>query len=137
MFSEMVLYHSLLVYILLALEIVSLSILFLGSEYKKIVKKMRVYMFFFHGLTTTVAFSGLVAFVFAKMDFNLNIVAMIVVYILLSILESIKYLKILKKSKNIKEIRVIGVKYTIINILLILALIVVEIIGKSHAVSVL
>jgi len=136
MFDEMVLYHSILVEILLGLLVISLAIIFVGDDYKKIVKRMRVYMFFFHGLTTTVAFSGLVAFVFAKMSFDLTILAMIVVYVALSSLESLKYLKILKKSKNIKEIRTIGLKYTAINILLIVVLIVWKIEEHSHAVPI-
>jgi len=135
MFEEMILYHNTLVKILLSLLVVGIIIPFLSSESNKTIKRLRIYMFFFHGLVTTVAFSGLIAFVFGKIDFNLSILAMIALYIIISVLESIKYLKILKYSENSK-IKATNIKYTLINILLIVALVVWKIVEHKSAVSI-
>ncbi len=136
MFDEMVLYHSILIDTLFGLFIISLVIVYIGDSYKKIIKRLRVYMFFFHGITTGVAFSGLVAFVFAKIDFNLTILAMIIIYLAISILESIKYIKIVKSDKSLERVRTISIKYTVINILLVVSLVIWKMVEKSSAVSV-
>jgi hypothetical protein len=86
-------------------------------------------MFFIHSFFAMVAFSGLVAFMFAKMDFDLSISAMIVVYISITIVESIKYIKMLKLD-DISKIRAVDIKYTIINILQIVALVIWKL--KEH-----
>jgi len=135
MFEEMILYHNILVKILLGILIVGIIIPFLSSDSSKTIKRLRIYMFVFHGLATTVAFSGLIAFVFGKIDFNISILAMILLYIIVSVLESIKYLKILKYSDN-SQIRATNIKYTLINILLIVALVVWKIVEYKSAVSV-
>jgi len=135
MFEEMILYHNILVKILLGILLVGITIPFLSSDRAKTIKRLRVYMFFFHGLVTTVAFSGLIAFVFGKIDFNLSILAMIALYIIISVLESLKYLKILKYSDN-SQIRATNIKYTLINILLIVALVVWKIVEHKSAVSI-
>jgi len=135
MFEEMILYHNILVKILLGILIVGIIIPFLSSDSSQTIKRLRIYMFVFHGLATTVAFSGLIAFVFGKIDFNISILAMILLYIIVSVLESIKYLKILKYSDN-SQIRATNIKYTLINILLIVALVVWKIVEYKSAVSV-
>jgi len=135
MFEEMILYHNILVKILLGLLIVGIIIPFLSKDSSQTIKRLRIYMFFFHGLVTTVAFSGLIAFVFGKIDFNLSILAMVALYIIISVLESLKYLKILKYSDN-SQIKVTNIKYTLINIVLIVALVVWKILEHKSAVSI-
>jgi len=135
MFEEMILYHNILVKILLGLLIVGIIIPFLSKDSNQTIKRLRIYMFFFHGLVTTVAFSGLIAFVFGKIDFNLSILSMILLYIIVSVLESLKYLKILKYSENSK-IKATNIKYTLINILLIVALVVWKVVEHKSAVSI-
>jgi len=135
MFEEMILYHNILVKILLGLLVVGIIIPFFSKDSSKVIKRLRIYMFFFHGLVTTVAFSGLIAFVFGKIDFNLSILAMVALYIIISVLESLKYLKILKYSNN-SQIRATNIKYTLINILLIVALVVWKIVEHKSAVSI-
>jgi len=138
MFDEMVFYHDILVKILLGLLVVGMLIPFLSSDSIKSIRRIRIYMFVFHGFITTVAFSGLVAFVFVKMSFDLSILVMIVVYIFLTVLESVKYLKILKLYKNssnsIKDIQSINIKYSLINILIVTSLIIWKIMEHSSAV---
>jgi len=77
----------------------------------------------------------LIAFVFGKIDFNLSILAMVALYIIISVLESLKYLKILKYSDN-SQIKVTNIKYTLINIVLIVALVVWKILEHKSAVSI-
>jgi len=140
MFDEMVLYHYILVKVLLGLLVLEMIIPFLGSDSSKVIKRIRIYMFVFHGLVTTVAFSGLVAFIFGKMSFDLSIFIMIVVYILLTVLESIKYLKTLKLAResntSIQKIRAISIKYILVNILLIVVLIVWKTVEHGSAVPI-
>jgi len=135
MFEEMILYHYILVQILLGLLVVGMIIPFLSKDSSKTIKRLRIYMFFFHGLVTTVAFSGLIAFIFGKIDFNMSILAMVALYIIISVLESLKYLKILKYSEN-SQIKVTNIKYTLINIVLIVALVVWKIVEHKSAVSI-
>jgi hypothetical protein len=139
MFEEMVLYHNILVQILIVVLLVGISIPFWSSDLAKIVRRMRIYMFWSHGTITTVAFSGLIAFIFGKISLDMGIIAMIVVYILLILFESIKYIKILNLSKTkenpIREIKVINIGYTLINVLLILLIIIWQIEEKANAVS--
>ncbi len=128
MFNEMVLYHSILIYTLLLVVIIGFVTPLLNRDCNIIVKRLRVYIFIFHGVATTVAFSGLVAFTFAKMAFNLNILLMIIAYIAISTIESIKYLKFKKGCK-----KDINIKYSLINIFILIA-----VIGwvHTHAVSI-
>ena len=83
MFDEMVLYHYILVLILLGVLIVGIIIPFLSSDNNKVIKRIRIYMFFFHGFITTVAFSGLVTFVFGNIAFSLKILIMLLFYIII------------------------------------------------------
>jgi hypothetical protein len=137
MFEEMLLYHLILVYILLGVILIGATIPFWNSNYNKTIKRLRIYMFWFHGIMTTVAFSGLVAFVFAKMDFNLRIFTMIMVYISITLLESIKYIKTINRGYSLEKIRNIAIKYTIVDIILIVAMILWKTKGQSGAVSIL
>ncbi len=123
MFNEMVLYHSILVDSLLLVVIIGYIIPFLSQNCKTTIRRLRIYMFIFHGVITTVAFSGLVAFTFAKMALNLNIVLMVLVYISTTTIESLRYLKF---KKSCRENR-----YSLINILILIALI-----GWEYAVSI-
>ncbi len=118
MFNEMVFYHSILVYTLLLVVIIGFVIPFLAKNCNITIKRLRIYSFIFHGIITTVAFSGLVAFTFAKMTFNLNILLMVLAYLAISTIESIKYLKFKKGCK-----RDINIRYSLINILILLAVI--------------
>ena len=120
MFNEMVLYHSILVYTLLLVVIIGFLIPILNKNCDVNIKRLRIYIFIFHGLISTVAFSGLIAFTFAKMAFSLNILLMIIAYIAISAIESIRYLKY---KKSCKENR-----YSLINILILIA-----VIGWVHA----
>ncbi len=123
MFNEMIFYHSILVYTLLLVVIIGFVTPLLNRDCNSIVKRLRVYIFIFHGVATTVAFSGLVAFTFAKMVFNLNILLMIIAYLAISTIESIKYLKFKKGCK-----RDINIKYSLTNIFILIA-----VIGWVHA----
>ncbi len=118
MFNEMVFYHSILVYTLLLVVIMGFAIPILNKNCNLTIKRLRIYIFIFHGIIATVAFSGLVAFTFAKMAFNINIFLMVLTYLIISIIESIKYLKFKKSCR-----KNINIKYSLINILILIAVI--------------
>lgn len=127
-FDEMVLYHALLIKMVLGLLVVGMVIPFLSSDCTKTINRKRIYMFFLHGLLAAVAFSGLVAMVFAQISFDLSMAVMIVAYIAMSVLESIKYLTMIK-SRSTPEtcntvMRKVTLSYTPISILIIVLLVV-------------
>ncbi len=128
MFNEMVFYHSILVYTLLLVVIIGFAIPILNKNCNLTIKRLRIYIFIFHGIIATVAFSGLVAFTFAKMAFNINIFLMVLTYLIISIIESIKYLKFKKSCR-----KNINIKYSLINILILIAVICWV---HAHAVSI-
>jgi len=139
-FEEMIIYHSFLIKIVLGLLVLGMIIPFLSTSCNKTIRRMRIYMFFSHGFITSVAFSGLVALVFAQIDFNFSIFVMILVYILLSLFESMKYLNMLKVRFEaevcVKKIRDISLKYTLINIAMVAILIVWKIMEHKSAVPI-
>ena len=139
-FDEMILYHAVLIKILLGLLVVGMIIPFLSSVCKKTIKRTRIYMFIFHGFMTSVAFSGMVAFVFVQMSFNISMGLMIVAYLMISTIESVKYLLMLKTQKESKgcntQMRRVSLKYTMINIMIIALFVVYKIMEHSSAVSV-
>ena len=139
-FSEMIMYHAILIKMMLAVLIIGMIIPFLGSDCAKTVKRTRIYMFASHGLLSMIAFSGLVAFVFAEMSFNLSIIVMIVAFFAMIMLEVAKYKTILKGRSDakscVKKARTTAVFYTIVNIILIAGLVVWKIMEAKSAVPV-
>lgn len=139
-FNEMVMYHSVLIKIMLAVLVIGMIIPFLSKECAKTVKRTRIYMFVSHGLLTMIAFSGLIAFVFADISISLSIIAMIIAFLAMIMIEVMKYKKILKASSNsehcMKNARVIAIVYTLLNIAIIAGLVVYKIMEAKSAVSV-
>ncbi|SFV66298.1 hypothetical protein MNB_SV-12-1937 [hydrothermal vent metagenome] len=137
-YDEMMVYHGALVYILLGLLILGMLIPFFSMDCAKSIKRKRIYMFFFHGLITTVAFSGLVGFVFVRMDFNISMAVMILFYILVSVIESFKYLTMLKtlvsKERCNAKLRAISIKYSLINIVMIAGIIIYKVVEHQSAI---
>jgi len=139
-YDEMMVYHGASVYLLLGLFIFGALIPFFSKDCAKTVKRKRVYMFFSHGLINIVAFSGLVGFIFVKMDFNMSMAVMILLYILLSVLESIKYIGMLKtlisKETCNSELRSISLRYSLINIFMVAGIIIYKVMEHQDAVPV-
>ena len=137
-YDEMMVYHETLVYLLLGLLIFGMLIPFFSKDCAKSIKRKRIYMFFSHGLINIIAFSGLVGFVFVRMDFNISIAVMLLFYILLTTIESIKYLAMLrtlvsKESCN-SQLRAISVKYTLINIAMVAGILIYKIVEHHNAI---
>lgn len=136
-FATMVLYHSILIKVMLALLIGGLIIPFLSRDCAKTVKRMRIYMFVSHGLLSMIAFSGLIAFIFADLALNLSIVVMIIMFFAMIMIEVVKYKKILKNQKTehcVKQARVTIFFYTLVNILMIAAMVVWKVMEAKSAV---
>jgi len=137
-FAEMILYHAVLLKAMLGILVVGMIIPFLSSECAKTIKRMRIYMFVSHGMLTMIAFTGLIALVFAKMDLSLEIIVMIVAFLVMIMVEVFKYKKILKAGTVdgcAKKARVTAVLYTLINIAIIAGLVVYKIMEAKSAVS--
>ena len=138
-FAEMVLYHSILIKAMLAVFVVGSIIPFLSSECAKTVKRMRIYMFVAHGTLTMIAFSGVIAFVFADLPFTLSIITMIVMFFAMIMIEVVKYKKILKNQNAencVKSGRMTAVMFTLVNIAMLAAMVVWKIMEAKSAVSV-
>jgi len=114
----MIFYHKILVVVLL-IGVVLGFILPIGDDIKRVKKRFRVYTFTLHALIATAGFGGLITFIFAKREIDLNISIMILSYIALTLFEVIKYFKVLK-AKEIKEIRAINLKWTLLSTITIL-----------------
>jgi hypothetical protein len=137
-FAEMIVYHAVLLKAMLAILVVGMIIPFLTSECGKTIKRMRIYMFVSHGMLTMIAFTGLIAFVFAKMDLNLEIIVMIVAFLVMIMVEVLKYKKILKVGNAegcVKKARVTAVLFTLVNIAIIAGLVVYKIMEAKSAIS--
>lgn len=137
-FAEMILYHAVLLKVMLGILVVGMIIPFLSSECSKTIKRMRIYMFVSHGVLTMIAFTGLIAFVFAKMEMSFDIIVMIVAFLVMIMVEVLKYKKILRAGNVegcVKKARVTAVIYTLINIAIIAALVVYKIMEAKSAVS--
>ena len=139
-FSEMVLYHSVLIKIVLGLVVVGMLIPFLGKSCSKTIKRMRIYMFASHGLLTMVAFTGVIALVFAKMSLNMSMILMIIAFFALIAIEVIKYRKMLntrmKKESCVKDMRFMSLLFGVIEIVIIMSLVILKIMEYKSAVPV-
>ena len=136
-FAEMVTYHSVLIKAMLGVLIIGMIIPFLTTECSKTIKRMRIYMFVSHGLITMIAFTGLIAFVFAKMDLSLEIIIMIVAFLVMIMVEVLKYKKVLKAGKDedcAKSSRKTVLLFTLINIVIIAGLVVYKIMEAKSAI---
>ncbi len=138
-FAEMVLAHSILIKVMLAVFVVGLMIPFLSSDCSKTVKRMRIYMFVAHGTLSMIAFSGVIAFVFADLAFTLPIITMIVMFFAMIMIEVVKYKKILKNQKSencVRSGRMTAVMFTLVNIAMLAAMVVWKIMEAKSAVPV-
>ena len=137
-FEEMVLYHSFLIKIMLGLVLIGVMIPFMGKVCSKTIRRMRIYMFFSHGLLSMISFTGLVAFVFVKMPLNLSMIFMIVAFFALIAVAIIKYRKMLntrnKKETCARDMRVLTIQYGVIEIAIIMSLVISKIMEYKSAV---
>jgi len=137
-FDEMVLYHSLLIKAMLGLVIIGMIIPFLGKMCVKTIKRMRIYMFVSHGLLTMIAFSGMIALVFAHIPLDISMIFMIVAFFVLIAIEIIKYRKMLntriKKERCVRDMRVLAIQYGVIEIAVIMSLVILKIMEYKSAV---
>jgi hypothetical protein len=136
-FTEMIVYHAVLLKAMLGVLIIGMIIPFLSSDCSKTIKRMRIYMFVSHGLITMIAFTGLIAFIFAKMDLSLEIIVMIVAFLVMIMVEVLKYKKILKAGTTegcAKKSKTSAIMFTLINIAIIAGLVVYKIIEAKSAI---
>jgi len=137
-FEEMVLYHSILIKIMLGLVVIGMIIPFLGKVCAKTIKRMRIYMFFSHGLLSMIAFSGIIALVFSHTSINISIIFMIVAFFALIALTIIKYKKMLntriKKETCVRDMRVLAIQYGVIEIAVIMSLFISKIMEYKSAI---
>jgi hypothetical protein len=139
-FEEMVLYHSFLIKMMLGIFLVGMIIPFIGKMCSRTIKRMRIYMFVSHGMLSMIAFTGLIALVFAKMSLNVSMVFMIIAFFVLIGLEVISYRKMLRTRENKeecqKEMKSIAVVYGLIKMAVVMSLVISKIMEYKSAVSI-
>jgi len=138
-FDEMILYHSILIKAMLGLLVIGIIIPFLSSDCAKSIRRARIYMFFSHGLLSMIAFSGIIALVFAHMSLTRDMMIMIVLFFVMIMVEVVKYKKIQKgvvdKESCNKKARVNSIIFGLINIAIIAGM-VVYMVAQKNAVPV-
>ena len=137
-FEEMIFYHAILLKAMLGVLVVGMIIPFLSSECSKTIKRMRIYMFVSHALITMIAFTGLIAFVFGKVDLKIDIIVMIISFLTMIMIEVVKYKKLLRTGTSegcAKTGRASVIIYTILNIAIIAGLVVYKIMEAKSAIS--
>ncbi len=134
-FDEMILYHAFLIKSMLLLLLIGIIIPFLSSDCAKSIRRARIYMFFSHGLLSMIAFSGLIALIFAKISLTIDMIMMILFFFIMIMLEVFKYKKILKgvsdKESCNKKARINSVLFGLINIAIIAGMVVYMVIQKN------
>ncbi len=134
-FDEMILYHAFLIKSMLVLLLIGIIIPFLSSDCAKSIRRARIYMFFSHGLLSMIAFSGLIALIFAKINLTIDMIMMILFFFIMIMLEVFKYKKILKgvsdKESCNKKARINSVLFGLINIAIIAGMVVYMVIQKN------
>jgi hypothetical protein len=138
-FEEMILYHSFLIKAMLGLLVIGIIIPFLGSDCAKSIRRARIYMFFSHGLLSMIAFSGIIALIFAHMSLTADMMIMIVLFFVMIMVEVFKYKKILKgvvdKESCNKKARIYSLVFSLIN-MAIIAVMVVYMVAQKNAVPI-
>jgi hypothetical protein len=139
-FEEMILYHSFLIKVMLGIFLVGMIIPFIGKMCSTTIKRMRIYMFFSHGMLSMIAFTGMIALVFAKMSLDLSMIFMIVAFLALIGLEVVSYRKMLgtrdDKESCQKEMRITAVVYGLIKIAVVMSLVISKIMEYKSAVPI-
>jgi hypothetical protein len=134
-FDEMVLYHSILIKVMLGLLVIGIIIPFLSSDCAKSIRRARIYMFFSHGLLSMIAFSGLIALIFAHISLTRDMMVMIVLFFVMIMVEVMKYKKIqrgvLDKENCNRKARVTSVIFGLINIAIIAGMVVYMVMQKN------
>jgi hypothetical protein len=138
-FEEMILYHSFLIKAMLGLLVIGIIIPFLSSDCAKSIRRARIYMFFSHGLLSMIAFSGIIALIFAHMSLTADMMIMIVLFFVMIMVEVFKYKKILKgvvdKESCNKKARIYSLVFSLIN-MAIIAVMVVYMVAQKNAVPI-
>ena len=134
-FEEMILYHSILIKAMLGLLVIGMIIPFLSSDCAKSIRRARIYMFFSHGLLSMIAFSGVIALIFAHMSLTADMMIMIVLFFVMIMVEVVKYKKIQKgvidKESCNKKVRVNSLIFGFINIAIIAGMVVYMVMQKN------
>jgi len=138
-FDEMILYHSVLIKVMLGLLFIGIIIPFLSADCAKSIRRARIYMFFSHGLLSMIAFSGIIALIFAHMSLTRDMMVMIVLFFVMIMLEVVKYKRVQKgvldKESCNKKARVNSVVFGLINMAIIAGM-VVYMVAQKNAVPV-
>lgn len=140
MLDEMIVSHSILVKVFLAFLVGGLLIPMMTAKKPLGFRKASfIYTMIFQGLTTMIAFSGLIAMVTGEVGFTLSIIIMIIIWAALMFIEIKKYrlIKIAKieNPETHKLLKGAFIKISAVQILLVAVMIVLKVMEVKGAIS--
>jgi len=140
MIEEMILYHSVIIKAFLGFLVGGLLIPMMTANNPLGFRKASfIYTMIFQGLTTMIAFTGLIAMVKGEVGMGLGIILMIIIWAILMYIEIRKY-KLIKVA-NLQEptkhqlLKGAFIKISLINILLVTMMVVLKIAEVKGAIS--
>ncbi len=136
MVEETLLYHAVTIKIFLAILFINLLIpIITKSERAREVKWTRISFFFFSGLLTMIAFSGVILMMVLEMPWNLSMTIMLIAFVLLTILE-IARSRTLHKIWMLSESGAsISWKFVLLEIVIVAMMVILMIMEKKGAIS--
>ncbi len=124
MLEEMLLTHTILVYLFIGFILSGFLIPVMVKEPLAFKKASFIYTMIFQAIITMIAFSGMVALVVGEIDFNLPIIVMVAVFAVMMGIEISKHKKI--KKANLEDeatFEMIGAGFTKANVLNLIVLV--------------
>jgi len=136
MIEETLLYHAVIIKIFLAMLCINLLIPFISqSDRAREVKWTRISFFFFFGLLTMVAFSGLILWMLLEIPWNISMSIMLIAFILLATLEILRN-KSLHRVWMVSESGAsISWKFVLVEIVIVALMVLLMIMEKKGAIS--
>ena len=136
MVEETLLYHAVTIKIFLAMLFINLLIpVITKSQRAREIKWTRVSFFFFSGLLTMIAFSGVILMMLLEIPWNLSMTIMLIAFIVLTILE-ISRSRALHKVWTVSESGAsISWKFILLEIVVVTIMVILMIMERKGAIS--
>ncbi len=136
MHQEILMYHSLLIKILLAVLVINALVPFFARHHIATqMRYTRISFFIFFGFLTMVAFSGLVAFMVLEYPWNLSLTLMVAALVILIALETYRSKKLHQRWMLSENGATVSLLYVSAQIAIIAAMTVLMIMEKKGAIS--
>jgi len=128
MLEEMLFYHISILWVALMVLIWGALIPFIYEDKNKMLKALKLHIGIFHGAFLMMAFSGMIAMFFGKIEFNMSMLLMSLAWFFITFFEAKKYFTIHKildgrKSGEIGDIKKTTLIFESLNLVVISAIV--------------